>query len=308
MRTQGPEAWVERWRYGRIDEAVAWDAAMRFYFEDRLDAALRAAEELAGAAMGAYLSQYRVIEAEQATRLVSRSWRAAEWLTVESPPNESVLDEPALAAEVLDACDDVAETFGWRHGPQTWVTFLTAEVDGPWLPTRHGYCIDKNRFTKICLPVALTGDREELAEAVRHEYAHVMTGHRTAGRCPRWLDEAVAMTAERADLSFRDFATGHAAWRGPRDLDAAFREDRESVEGSQVVRQAYRQAAALGATLVGRGGPAKLGALLDAFADNSFLTEVALRLTGQDYAGEALRQVYGLSTDGLFAEARKGID
>ncbi|MCW5937845.1 MAG: hypothetical protein KIT11_11130 [Fimbriimonadaceae bacterium] len=298
---------VGQWRYGAIDESIGWRVAMELYLRENLAGAVDAASEVAGSMEGRFVGFYRVIEAEKETRDTATVFDVRPWLTLEVAPLESALSVDHLETAILEACDEVAREFAWEHGPATRVTMLSREVDDPWLPNRHGYCVDKVEYTKICLPVGLTADPEELAGAVRHEYAHVMTGHRTQGRCPRWLDEVFAMTAERADLSFRDFVVGHARWLKEQDLDRAFQQDRTSREGAAVVRQAYRQSAAIGDYLMGLGSQEKMGSLLDAFSDNSLLGELAMRVTGQSYSDEALRQTYGFGVEELFERAFKSL-
>jgi hypothetical protein len=54
-------------------------------------------------------------------------------------------------------------------------------------------------------------------------------------------------------------------------------------------------------SVAGSCGKAKLGQLLDAFTDNTLLTDLKMRVTGQSPADEALKQVYGLGERELFA-------
>ena len=293
-------------RYGGAGEGAAWSAVWRAYLEDRLDVAREASAALGAGEFGSGLDLSRMIEGEWLSRQGADTLAVADWLTLEFPGDESGLDPDDLSREVLAACDEVASDFRWEHGAPTWVTVLREEADAPWMPMRHGYCVDKAPFDKVCLPVALTDDPSELRAAVRHEYAHVMGLVRAGGEAPTWLDEAIAMVAdgERDERSWRRLSGGAAPWLGPEDLDAAFQEDRESGPGRSAVALAYAQAHMIGEWVAERQGREGLGRVLDALGSPGLLRTVLGRLTGERPEARAFREALGLSLEEAFEGGR----
>jgi hypothetical protein len=291
-------------RYGALGDNMEWRAAIEHYHWDRVEEAQKLAIELGVGASAGYEGWYRLIEAEAETRGRAEVRRLTEWLELETIPEETTHAED-LAERVIEACDGIAERLGWTHGPQTRVSVLSAEADAPWAIGRYGYMADKYPYDKICVPQQAVDSPARLRATVAHEYAHVITLNGAEGKVPTWLDEGIAMLAEpNPDLIVRRaFADGRAPWLEPDELDRAFHAERRGGENSQRIYLAYQQSAWIGRFLASQGGEARIADLLHGFANNSVLTEVKMRVTGQHPADEALREVYGMSEKEAFAEA-----
>jgi hypothetical protein len=122
------------------------------------------------------------------------------------------------------------------------------------------------------------------------------------GRVPTWLNEGLAMLAERSsDLRVRRaFGSGAAPWLSPRELEAAHHGQRQGEPHPAQTWLAYQQSAWLVRYLVTVAGEKSVSKLLVAFTDNSVWEELKMRLTSQTYADEALREVYGFGEKELF--------
>ena len=273
---------------------------MEAYYWDNLPVAMRLADEAGLGVNADYLSVYRMIEAENVTRMGSVLYDRGDWLLYEY--DQETTDVPSHAIEHLlrSGCDQVADAFQWKHGPPVLFTLLHPAVNAPYVPGRDGFFIDKYPFDKVCLPTESLTRQDHFVGAVRHEYTHAMCLNRSEGKCPTWLHEAIATVAEDP----RDSRFGRPdRWRDPAGLTAAFRSDRESPEGMIKVRSAYAQARILGQFLMNLGGTAKLGSLLEAFTDNTFFQNLMIEATSQRPEDEALKQVYGIGVKELFKRA-----
>lgn len=282
-----------------------WDAAVRAYHGDKLELAMSIAEQSGVGNLGTRLDTYRMIEAEALLRVNSVRTKVNDWLELEFLPGQVGASVDVLEQWAMGACEDVVDRFGWKHGPPVLLSLLLHESDVPWTPHRFGFHIAKNPYDKICLPGGLVRDPDEFRDAVRHEYAHVMVHHRTEGRCPVWLHEAVAMVAAEkpGPVAFARFATGTWPWLDPRSLDRAFRDDREDRSGQQRVWVAYQQAFAIGWHMKSLKGESGLGAVLDGFSDNGFFKSLTMAVKNQDPADEAVRQVFGVTQEQMFSMA-----
>lgn len=293
-------------RYGAAGEQGAWREVLEHYYWDRMPEALSAAQVL-GAGVGAYhIYTYRMIEAEAATRERSETWQAEPWLKLEAIPEELGHPNKALENAVKRACDEAADRFGFEHGPLTLVTFLTGAVDAPWTPGRHGFCVDKYPYDKVCVPLRYARDSRELHATVLHEYAHVIALNSSQGRVPIWLDEAVAMVAGKMmdRRALAEFARGQSEWLEPMRLSNAFRADRESDPGREAVWLAYQQSGGIGLYLSSLRGERAIGDLMRAHGEGgAFLRQLWARFKGFDATDVALQSVYGLDTRGLFERA-----
>lgn len=291
-------------RYGPAGEAQAWGVAYQHYLWDRLEQAREAADALGAGEAGLGLFTYRMIEAEYLTRQSAEVTPITDWLELEAHPGASA-QRRGLAKACVAACDDVARMFGYAHGPATRITILAEAAITPWTPGAHGFCVDKYPFEKICLPAELLHDPENLAGAIRHEYAHAMAINRSQGRCPLWLDEAIAMVADGAfdEEAWREFADGKAEFYNAEDLESAFHDDRDDPEGRDEVWYAYQQASILGEYLGETYGEQELGRLLDSIGSPGVFGEVMRRLRADDPAEPALRKVYGFGIAELFERA-----
>lgn len=276
---------------------IAWRQAMTAYEADELAEAHALAERFGGAWGGALLGTYRQIEAEWYTRRTGEVRDLGDGITFEWPGDAypRIADGERIVRQTLM----VAEWFGWKRVGAMRVSWLSPSVDAPWLPMRAGYYSLKQPYHKICLPSTLEDD--EMEEALRHEVAHAMVRERAGTVAPVWLHEAVAQVAEGRRLSglVRRFAD-RERWLDPEELNAAFHVDRRDPGAMRELEDAYAQAALIGGWLARQGGEAKLGQLLDAFTDNTLLTDLKMRVTGQSPADEALKQVYGLGERELF--------
>jgi hypothetical protein len=277
------------------------------YYWDRLAEAYAAVSELGAGSWGHGLVGYRMIEGEWTTRERGVVQQVAPWLQIEVIPEEQSEPIERLSERVIDACSAVASRFGFEHGPAVMVSALAAESNVPWMPGRHGYCIDKHPYEKICIPHYSLSDHDDLEHVIQHEYAHVVALNLSQGRCPMWLDEAVAMVAgggvERR--AWRLLSAGVAPWRDPLELDLAFRRNREDDAEREDVWLAYQQSAVIGFYLASLEGERTLSSLLRGLANNSFWSDLLLRLKGQSEVDEALREVYGIGEDELFVKSRE---
>jgi hypothetical protein len=273
---------------------------MEAYYWDNLRMAMKLADDAGLGLNAAYLSVFRMIDAEYTTREASVLVDRGDWLLVEHVPHTHEVSLTEIETLVRTGCDQVADAFSWQHGPAVLFTVLHPDVNAPYVPGRHGFFIDKYPFDKVCLPTYLLDEPGHFVAAVRHEYAHAMCLNRSLGKCPTWLHEAIATVAETPTAS--RFGRPRI-WRDPRDLEAAFRDDRETEEGAASVTAAYAQARRLGQALLDEGGTAKLGKLLDAFTDNTFLQNLIISALSQHPEDEALKQVYGFGVKELFKRA-----
>ncbi len=215
---------------------------------------------------------------------------------------------PALLVEqIIDACDHVARRFGYEHGPPVMVSALAAESNVPWMPGRHGYCIDKHPYDKICVPNYSLHDHDDLEHVVQHEYAHVISLNLSQGQCPHWLDEAVAMVAGGGvdRRAWRLLSAGVAEWRDPVSLDMAFMRNREDDGERQDVWLAYQQSAVIGFYLSSLKGEKGLADLLRGYSNNTLMQDILMRVRGVTGTDEALKEVYGFGTRELFEKARE---
>jgi hypothetical protein len=286
--------------YGAAGEPFAWTAVQEAYRMDRMDVAYRLAVQLGAGTMAYGLQTYRMIEAEWLTRGRSRTKQVTRFLRIESIP-DAVADPSALENGIVAAFDATAARFGLSHSTPTLVTILAEEANTPWTPGRHGFCTPKVGFAKVCIPFYLLADEAELSEALRHEYAHVLSIGVAAGLCPMWLDEAIAMRAGgRISPEARsEFAGGALPWSTPARLDSAFKADRESESGRRLVWVAYQQAACLGYYLATLRSDASLGRLLAKHA-GGFWARLGAVIRNELPVDVALRSVYGLTVKELF--------
>jgi hypothetical protein len=113
------------------------------------------------------------------------------------------------------------------------------------------------------------------------------------------------MLAERAvdqEITL-DLRVGDAPWLNPDELESVLesRGDEEGDTGATL--RAYQQAAWIGRYLHSIGGDAKLRRMLVAHTDDSFKTNLKLRLLGRDRVEGAFRSVYGQSLAQTFDRA-----
>ncbi|MEX2244159.1 MAG: hypothetical protein WD716_09980 [Fimbriimonadaceae bacterium] len=292
-------------RYGAAGESGAWKVVYDHYYQDRLKEAYHAAADLGAGTAAHGLVGFRMIEGEYITRQAGELHQATPWLSIETIEEESPEPIQSVASRVLRACDTVAERFGFEHGPPVMVSVLAKESNVPWMPGRFGYCIDKFPYDKICIPNSSLHDADDLQHVIAHEYAHVVTLNLSEGRCPLWLDEAVAMVAGGGASrgAWRAFASGREEWLPAHELNASYLRDREDSRERDVVWRAYLQSAVIGAYLASLKGERALGDLMRAFSNNTLLQDLMMRVRGNAPTDEALGEVYGLGTRALFEKS-----
>lgn len=287
-------------------DAPHWAAALEHYHCDRLEDAYREAQAHGLGEAGSLLRWYRIIEAETITRRRSQTDSVRDWLTIEYVPVEVRELREKLFAIALEACDQVADRLGWTHTETTRLTILAEETEVPWAANPYGYCVSKEAYEKICLPSYLIDEPEEFAQAVAHEYAHVISTSLADGYAPRWLEEAVSVLLERRfeREAWEEFVDGSAPWHDPSTLELVLegRSD-ETEEGDDEVWLAYQQAGWIGRYLTSLGDERRLGTLLREIANESVLRNLALALTGKERVDGALKVTYGRDSHRLFREA-----
>ncbi len=290
-------------RYGPLGEAGAWAQVSEHYHWDRLEEASLLAAQIGAGERGIGTSWMRLIEAEAMTRAHAEVLRVNEWLELEHIPSEA--ERPREIGERIEAsCLEVCEASHWKPGPPVRAVILAADADTPWTPGRHGFCVDKHPYDKICFPASAARDPGQLEGTARHEFAHVMALNRAQGRCPTWLDEAVAMLADSgpAQGARHRFRRGQWAWQNPRELDAAFGVDRSDQAGQAYAWQAYQQSALIGQGLQRRIGSEGIGRLLDRLGESPPWSVIWSRIRGESWIDRCLRIELGLDERSLFEE------
>ncbi|MCW5944039.1 MAG: hypothetical protein KIS66_17550 [Fimbriimonadaceae bacterium] len=278
-----------------------WKEAIEHYYWDRLDRAYEIASTQGLGQMGAYLSWFRMIEAEWLTRRDGERLKVEPWLELEwSPGDVGYADMRPIGEAVRAACDEVAQRLGWTHGASTLVSILREEARAPWSIAADGYCVDMHPYEKICLPRYALEDRIDFRRVVRHEYAHVVTINLAAGTAPRWLSEAVSVLLEggRDRATERAFRDGSAQWLDPDPLEKSF-----SAEDRSRVWLAYRQSGLIGGYLASLEGELRVGDLLRAHAEGSFWKRLGAGFLGATHTDVAMRRTYGRSVSQVFSEA-----
>lgn len=288
-------------RYGTVGDHFEWQAAIALYDQDRVVEARDLALRLGTGATGAMTGWFRLFEAEAEARERSEVVSLADWLDLEFA-REDVGDLNDLRAEILAAMDEMAARLGWSHGPKVRISILGPDADAPWAIGRYGYMVPKADYDKICLPSHVLGHSSALKITLQHEYAHVIVRQGSQGKAPDWLDEGIAMLAEpRIDPAVvAAFANGRHPWLSPTELNQAFHAERRNGENSVRVHMAYMQAALLVRYVVGQCQELRVARLLEGFVNNPNWQELWMRVTGQPYADEALREVYGIGESELF--------
>jgi hypothetical protein len=288
-----------------VEDAAYWASALEHYHWDRLEEAYEAIRRHGIGEAGSFVRWYRSIEAEYLTRAQSRIERINDWLSFEYVPDQIEGLRDALVEQILRATDEVAERLGWEHSSPTLVAVLAQETDGPWATNPYGYCIGKEEYEKICLPDYLVDDPDEFAQAVAHEYAHVISESLADGHAPRWLEEAISVLAEHGfDEEVREmFVEDPELWLDPRRLETMLDSRADTDEEEDDVYTAYQQAGWIGRYLAALEGERRLGALLRECANESVLHNLKLSLTGRERADGAVQNVYGITTSELFRRA-----
>ncbi|RYG37970.1 hypothetical protein EON81_05010 [bacterium] len=276
---------------GAAGEGSAWHEAIAAYHRDEVGAAFELAESLGAGYGGASLSWYRVMEAEALARAASRIVEIAPGVRLEAV-NPDPLVEPLRAS-----LDRVVGLAGARPTVPILVTVMLPEADAPWHQARYGYMIPKEGLAKVCLPDWTTNELDAFGAVARHELMHVAVTEFTGDRAPEWLQEGMAQIAEG-----RTVPDSVEPWLSPEDLRRAFHVDRRDPANQGRNRMAYAQALRLVGHLCTRRDHGCLTRLMEAFTDNSWLTEIRITL-GLTPIDEALQEVYGFDERTLFEQA-----
>ncbi len=286
-------------------ESAAWREVMRFFFNDEVEAAYQEAQALGLGLAGSASVTLRMIESEWLSRREANRTRIDEFAEIELDARFDPVVADYLAMAWIEAQESVLARLDLDERPPALLTILVPEVDAPWTPGRHGFCELKRDYYKICLPAYLLQDEPELDEALRHEIAHSIIGLVSDGKIPLWLNEGIAMRmGGQVDETYREAIRCRARnWADARQLDRWFLGDREDEHHGAVVRDAYQQSRALVDFLVENRDEAALGRLAEGMSNNGFFKELAMQVSGQTHADEALKEVFGMSEDQLFADA-----
>lgn len=291
-------------RYGGAGASAAWKTVMDLYYLDRMPEAYEFALSL-GAGDSAFGTRiYRMVEAEFRAREYGEIRELGEILRVEGPtgmPDEAwEFFESAVQEEFAAVCQRLEYT----PIEKVMVSLMIPESDAPWTPYRHGFCVDKEPYEKVCLPMGLIGNQRQFRSALRHEFAHVVNLNLAQGLMGNWMEEAIAMRmGDEFDSRYVDqIRQGIATWMEPKELSDMFSGDRRG-EARESVWWAYQQAGSIGRYLVSLKGEAALGDLGRGFANNSVLHDLKMRVMGQSAEDEALREVFGKREVEVFSEA-----
>jgi hypothetical protein len=243
-----------------------------------------------------------MIEAEHATRQRSRTDAINALLRIEYCPDE--VDRDALVCVVEDMMDEVCERLGLKQKIVVHATILVEEANAPWVPGRHGFCIAKREFAKVCLPANLVNDTNELCAAFRHEFAHALAIQETERTCQRWLDEAIAMQMGEgpSDEGERMFRHDASQWKDARAVSKILGASRQTRDEQRLVWIAYQQAALIAQFLVSLGSEQMLGKILSEHKLN-VLDRFLQQLTGTVETDRALLKVARLTVNEVFEQA-----
>lgn len=256
---------------------------------------------------GSLLRWYRIIEAEALTSEISRVESITTWLSVEYVPDEILDLRDGIIDRILTACNEVATRLAWRHSEPTRVTLLSLKTEAPWASSPYGYCVSKEPYEKICLPSYLVDDEDEFAQAVAHEYAHVVSISLADGYAPRWLEEAISVLIERrfdAEI-WRDFKENGRKWRSPGELETVLESRPPENESTDMeIWAAYQQSGWIGRYLASLRTEQKLSTMLREIANEDVWRNLSLSFLGQDRVDGALKHTYGKTTADIFSEAR----
>jgi hypothetical protein len=288
-------------RFPTVGDHIDWQVALAHYDAERLDDAYEKALDLGMGGHTQYLTWYRTIEAEALT--AQRSSVQSIWTNLDLEWIEEEMEgrAPSLAETAISAFDDIGHRFGYGHESKVKLTVLAAETDAPWLFGRFGYCTAKAGFYKICIPANLIHQADELRRTLQHEYAHVVAGTLSNRKCPRWLEEALAMQAEGgvSRNHARLFASGEEEWLRPIDLEADLRD----LDNSRDKWLAYLQSGLVGGYMATLKGEASFGRLLRSFGASGYWQEFWARLRGLAAEDLPVRREFGISLEVLFERA-----
>lgn len=279
-----------------------WRLVRDLYYHDRVEEAYREAEQRG-------FQDINNIFAEAEARRAGAQHKVRPWLTVEAIPDQIGDSLPGVIDIVVRECEDLSARFGWDHREATFVAFLPAEAEQPWMPGRWGYFVDKIPYDKICLPWHLVKDYRELSRTVRHEFMHGITLNLGNGHAPSWLSEGLSTLVEGGyvNSSARGWRSGKLEWMTAGELNRVTSlDDREAAHLSPRIA-AYDQANAVVSFLANEGGDRRLENLLRTIGDDSWRHGLEERILGRSRTDLALREVYGVSESEAFDQAHSWV-
>lgn len=291
-------------RYGGAGASAAWKTVLDLYYLDRMPEAYQFALSL-GAGDAAFGTRiYRMVEAEFRAREYGEIRELGEILRIEGPRDMPHEVWEFFSESVREEFVAVGQQLCYEPVEKVLVSLMVPESDAPWTPYRHGFCVDKEPYDKVCLPLGLLGDAVQFRSALRHEFAHVVNLNLSQGQMGSWMEEAIAMRmGDEFDGRYLErLKKGSVEWMEPRELSDTFSGDRRG-ETHQSIWWAYQQAGVIGQYLVSLKGESALGDLARGFANNSVFLDIKMRVMGQSAEDEALREVFGKSEGEVFSEA-----
>ncbi|MFI5387294.1 MAG: hypothetical protein ACHQ50_14380 [Fimbriimonadales bacterium] len=282
-------------RFLTLLDAPMWRVVRKLYYEDKVVEAFHEAENLGG-------QDSNDLFAEAEAREKGEQMQVLPWLRVEFIRDELGESVSGTLTVIEEECVDLCRRFGWDYRERTLVTFMPVAVEGPWMPGRWGYFIDKVPYDKICLPNGAAFNKAELTRVIRHEFMHQITANLANGHQTWWLSEALSSYAEGA-LSQR-WRGAASQWLNADMINAAISSDARDDTRINGINAAYAQAGAIGRFLAHHGGDARLGELLRAVGDESVRHGLGEKFLGRSRTDSALRDIYGLSERQVFDCAR----
>lgn len=288
--------------FGSVGESAEWQVVYKAYMADQVEAAYQAILDLGLGATGNHASWFGRVEAEALSRKHSEIRTINNWLQVETIPNAP----EGLDQFLLQRCEKTARRLGFTEHSDLLITIFAPNANTPWTEGRYGYFVPKTPRAKICLPIEIVGSPTALAQTLDHEYSHLITETLASGRAPRWVNEGVAVLMEGGpDLRFINaFAGSQVPWQTPVTLELAFSNSQNLAHEASRLSLAYQQSGIIVAHLAKIKGERSIGDLLRAYSDNSVWQDLKLKFTGQTPTDEAIRQVFGISTEELFSAAK----
>jgi hypothetical protein len=101
-------------------------------------------------------------------------------------------------ADLVEGCAADVEGLLKAERQPCLFTFLPPGSLAEMTDSPHGYMTPKLPYYKVCLPLEPDEPPASLAQALVHEYTHVLEAEVSQGRAPRWLSEGLAEWAEDA--------------------------------------------------------------------------------------------------------------
>lgn len=309
------------------ETASSWQIALDLYLADDVGPAVELINHAGLGEGGSYANWIWTLRAEAFTRSRSHVRRLGPVLNLEYTDSVA-LPFPDWAAEaVTEECERLAARFRWDWDRHVRVTILHPATEDRTAPFGDGYCIEKDPYSKICLPSYLLENPSEFRASVRHEFMHVITTDLADGRAPSWLEESlsVAMEDPVPEEDRQLFATGAWPWLTPNNLEAALMEllpdfevdgvgptepavpdgdEWSEAADAPLVERAYIQCGIIGETLLTIRDGETMRLLLNRLADPPPTDRLVTMLFLRDEVDQALRKLYGITRAELFGLAR----